>query len=168
MIAGRVEEPHMLVGLRSTPLLVQEAMDAVSAAEMGGLALFVGTVRSENAGRAVTLLEYHAYETMAEKQMFKIMQGIAKDFDSLRLAALHRVGALHVGEIAVICAAATPHRGEAFAACRRLIDEIKAEVPIWKREHGPEGPYWVGWQDARCGGDHHRAPAAGDDPEHSQ
>jgi molybdopterin synthase catalytic subunit len=121
---------------------------------MGGIALFVGTVRNENQGRAVTLLEYHAYEAMAEKQMRKIMDGIARDFASLRMAALHRVGALAVGDIAVVCAAATPHRGEAFAACRRLIDEIKADVPIWKREHGPDGPYWVGWEDARCHGQH--------------
>ncbi|HXS16869.1 MAG TPA: molybdenum cofactor biosynthesis protein MoaE [Polyangiaceae bacterium] len=143
-----------LVAIRAEPISVQEALDAVGGEEMGGIAVFVGTVRSENQGRAVTLLEYHAYQAMAERQMRKIMLGIARDNASLRLAALHRVGALAVGDIAVVCAAATPHRGEAFAACRRLIDEIKADVPIWKREHGPSGPYWVGWEDARCHGEH--------------
>jgi len=68
---------------------------------------------------------------------------------------VHRIGALEVGDAAVICVAAAVHRGEAFTACRMLIDRIKAEVPVWKREHGPDGPYWVGWQDARCHGEHH-------------
>src|SRR5690349_13942124 len=107
-----------LISIRSAPITVQQALDAVGGAEIGGIALFVGTVRNENQGRAVTLLEYHAYEAMAEKQMRKIMQGIAQDFAHLRMAALHRVGALSVGDIAVVCAAATPHRGEAFLACR--------------------------------------------------
>ena len=62
-----------------------------------------------------------------------------------------------VGDLAVVCAAGAPHRAEAFKACRALIDRIKHRVPIWKREHGPDGPYWVGWEDARClGHDHHR------------
>ena len=68
----------------------------------------------------------------------------------MRLAVLHRTGALVVGDVAVVCAASAPHRGEAYAACRALIDRVKARVPIWKREHGPDGAYWVGWQDARC------------------
>jgi molybdopterin synthase catalytic subunit len=72
----------------------------------------------------------------------------------VRLAALHRIGSLAVGDLAVICAAGAPHRGEAFKACRALIDRIKQRVPIWKREHGPDGPYWVGWEDARCGDGH--------------
>ena len=78
--------------------------------------------------------------------------------DGVRVAATHRVGPLHVGDVAVACAASAPHRGEAFRACRELIDRIKARLPIWKREHGPDGPYWVGWEDARCApdhGDHH-------------
>jgi molybdopterin synthase catalytic subunit len=66
---------------------------------------------------------------------------------------LHRTGTLSVGDVAVVCAASAPHRGEAYRACRALIDRVKARVPIWKREHGPDGAYWVGWQDARCGGD---------------
>ena len=81
---------------------------------------------------------------------------IASEIADARLAVLHRVGSLGVGDVAVVCAASTPHRAEAFQACRLLIDRIKARVPIWKREHGPSGPYWVGWEDARCepGSDH--------------
>jgi molybdopterin synthase catalytic subunit len=66
-----------------------------------------------------------------------------------RLAARHRSGFLNVGDTAVLCAASAPHREAAFAACRELIDRIKQRVPIWKREHGTDGPYWVGWEDAR-------------------
>jgi molybdopterin synthase catalytic subunit len=143
-----------LIAIRTEPLSLDEALSAVQAEQMGGISVFIGTVRNENEGRTVTLLEYHAYQSMAEKQMRKIADAIVSSYGSIRLAALHRVGPLQVGDIAVICVAATPHRGAAFEACRRLIDEIKADVPIWKREHGPDGPYWVGWQDARCTGDH--------------
>lgn len=69
---------------------------------------------------------------------------------------VHRTGALAVGDIAVVCAASAPHRAEAFLACRALIDRVKERAPIWKREHGPDGAYWVGWQDARCAHDETR------------
>lgn len=144
-----------LFAVRSAPLRVEEALAAVEAEDVGGVVVFVGTVRNHNEGRAVTLLEYHAYESMAERQMRRIGDGIAQEVPGVRLAALHRVGALAIGEAAVICVAAAPHRGEAFRACRLLIDRIKADVPIWKREHGPDGPYWVGWEDARCQGHDH-------------
>jgi len=157
-----------LIAIRDTPLDLNEALAAVSAADLGGIAIFVGTVRNLNEGRAVTLLEYHAYQSMAEKQMRKIADRIASGFETIRLAALHRTGALKVGDIAVICVAATPHRSDAFLACRQLIDEIKADVPIWKREHGADGPYWVGWQDARCGHtDHPEHQAEHESHQHS-
>lgn len=137
-----------------TPLDVSAATAAVSAPDVGGIDLFLGAVRNYNDGRAVTLLEYHAYVSMAEKEMQRIAQGIAEEFPGVKLAALHRIGSLSVGDLAVVCAAGAAHRGEAFKACRALIDRIKERVPIWKREHGPDGPYWVGWEDARCGGEH--------------
>ena len=86
----------------------------------------------------------------------RIAREVEAEIPGVRLAAAHRVGALSVGDAAVICAASAEHRGEAFRACRRLIDAIKARVPVWKREWGPDGPYWVGWEDARChdAGDH--------------
>jgi molybdopterin synthase catalytic subunit len=143
-----------LFAVRRAPLSLDEALQAVAADEVGGVSIFIGTVRNHSEGKAVTLLEYHAYESMAEKQMAKIAGEIAQLVPGVRLAALHRVGELKVGDRAVVCVAATPHRGEAFRACRLLIDRIKEEVPVWKREHGPEGPYWVGWQDARCNSEH--------------
>jgi molybdopterin synthase catalytic subunit len=137
-----------------TPLLVAEATAAVAGPQIGGIDLFLGAVRDHNDGRAVTRLEYHAYVSMAEKEMRRIAEEIESELPGVRLAALHRIGSLAVGDLAVVCAAGAVHRGEAFQACRALIDRIKHRVPIWKREHGPDGPYWVGWEDARCGDGH--------------
>jgi molybdopterin synthase catalytic subunit len=136
--------------VRSEALSLDEAVRAVSHDGAGAVATFVGIVRNQNEGRAVTLLEYEAYGTMAEAELERIENEIAAATPEVRVFATHRTGALEVGDAAVVCAASAPHRGEAFRACRRLIDEIKARLPIWKREHGPDGPYWVGWADARC------------------
>jgi len=133
-------------------LSVTDAVRAVSGPEIGGVDLFLGVVRDHNDGRPVTLLEYHAYVSMAEKEMQRIAEEITSEIPGVRLAALHRVGSLAVGDLAVVCAAGAVHRAEAFRACRALIDRVKERLPIWKREHGPGGPYWVGWEDARCSG----------------
>jgi molybdopterin synthase catalytic subunit len=139
-----------LFEIRESELSVAEVVAAVTRPEAGGIAVFVGVVRNDNAGLPITRLEYQAYASMAAKEMARIGQEIALEIADARLAVLHRVGSLVVGDTAVVCAASTPHRAEAFQACRMLIDRIKARVPIWKREHGPSGPYWVGWEDARC------------------
>jgi molybdopterin synthase catalytic subunit len=147
-----------LFSVRETSLDLGEAVAAVFSESAGALSIFVGTVRNHNDGKPVTLLEYQAYSSMAEKQMAKIATEIEATHPGVRLAALHRVGALQVGDSAVICVASSAHRHEAFVACRLLIDRIKEDVPVWKREHGPDGPYWVGWEDARCRGhDHNEA-----------
>jgi molybdopterin synthase catalytic subunit len=142
------------VRISESPLSIDEAAACVARPDAGGLAFFVGAVRDTNEGRAVTLLEYEVYESLALAEMLRICDAIEEEIQGVRVAAHHRVGALRVGDTAVICAASAPHRGEAFRACRLLIDRIKASVPIWKREHGPDGPYWVGWVDARCDGGH--------------
>ena len=144
-----------LFDLREGALSVDECVKAVQHPGAGGSCVFIGSVRDENAGLRVTLLEYQAYPSMAKQEMRRIAEEIARELPGTRLAVLHRIGRLEVGDIAVICAASAPHRSEAFAACRALIDRIKERVPIWKREHGPDGPYWVGWQDARCHGHEH-------------
>lgn len=146
-----------LFSIQSEPLSLDLVVKSVQAERFGGLDVFLGIVRSQSDGRAVTLLEYEAYSSMAVKQLERIAKGIQEELGDVALSAVHRVGSLEVGDVAVICAAAAPHRAEAFQACRLLIDRIKAEVPVWKREHGPDGPYWVGWQDARCRGDEHHA-----------
>jgi molybdopterin synthase catalytic subunit len=147
--------PPQTPRIRAAPLGLDELVAEVSHPGAGGVATFLGVVRDQNEGQAVTLLEYEAYGSMAEAELGRILAEIAAEVPGVRVSATHRVGALHVGDVAVACAASAPHRGEAFHACRELIDRIKARLPIWKREHGPDGPYWVGWADARCAaGDH--------------
>ena len=149
-----------LFDVRAVPLDLDEVLGSISADDAGGIDVFIGVVRNHSDGRTVTLLEYEAYPEMAIVQMKKIADGIAQEIPGVRLSAIHRVGSLQVGDRAIICAASAPHRDEAFRACRLLIDRIKADVPVWKREHGPDGPYWVGWEDARCTGKHGEHPAA--------
>ena len=140
-----------MLRIRTDRLSVDEAVLAVSRPGAGGIATFAGVVRDMSEGRPVTLLEYEAYGSMAEAELERIESELVSSDPELRVFATHRTGALRVGDVAVVCAASAVHRGEAFRACRALIDEIKSRLPIWKREHGPEGPYWVGWVDARCG-----------------
>jgi len=143
------------VAIRSEPLSVDAVMELVRHPGAGALALFLGAVRDHNDGRAVTALEYSAYESMAVAEMSRIVEEIEAELPVVRLAVHHRIGELAVGDTAVVCAASSPHRGEAFRAGRLLIDRVKERVPIWKREKGPDGAYWVGWEDARCTPGHH-------------
>jgi molybdopterin synthase catalytic subunit len=102
----------------------------------GGLAAFLGVVRNENEGRSVEKIEYTAYEPMAELEMERIAGELRTAFPGTRVAMRHRLGILPVGEASVAIVAASPHRNEAFAACREAIEKIKARVPIWKKEMG--------------------------------
>lgn len=144
-----------LVDLRDAPLSLDECVAAVSSPDAGAVATFLGVVRRHNEGREVTRLDYEAYRPMAVAEMQRIVDELAAEMKDVRLAVLHRVGELRIGDAAVVCAASAPHRKEAFVAARALIDRIKERVPIWKREHGPDGTAWVGWEDARCKGDDH-------------
>ena len=119
--------------LRETALSLDEVVNQVRRPAAGGIATFVGVVRDESDGRAVTRLEYSAYEGMARKEMAAIAAEIETEMAGVTVAVAHRTGSLVVGDAAVVCAASAPHRGEAFAACRALIDRIKHRVPIWKR-----------------------------------
>jgi molybdopterin synthase catalytic subunit len=133
-----------LVGVRETPLSVDECLAAVRRPEAGGIALFVGTVRSSDHDRAVTALEYSAHPG-ALTTLTELAHAVAADFPAAAVAAVHRVGALEIGDIAVVVAVSCPHRPEAFAAARRLIDDLKATVPIWKKQTYADGEIeWVG------------------------
>ena len=130
--------------LRETPLSLDEAMGFVRRPAAGGVCLFVGVVRDHADGKAVARLDYEAHATLACKEMSRIMSAMTASNRELRLCALHRVGELVVGDLAVIVAASAPHRGEAFVACREAIDAIKQTVPIWKKEWAPDGAaHWV-------------------------
>jgi molybdopterin synthase catalytic subunit len=110
----------------------------------GGVCLFVGVVRDENAGRPTVAIEYEAYGPMAEAEMARIAEGLTRDFPAAKVSMRHRVGRLSVGEPSVAIVAVAPHRVEAFAACRAAIDRVKATVPIWKKEFHPDGSSdWV-------------------------
>jgi molybdopterin converting factor subunit 1 len=125
------------------PLDVGAVVAKVSGSGMGGIVTFLGAVRDEARGRAIQHLEYEAYAGMAEREMDKIVAEVAERWPGTRLAIAHRVGHLAVGELAVVIAAAAPHRPEAFEACRYAIDTLKETVPIWKKEFATDGDCWV-------------------------
>jgi molybdopterin synthase catalytic subunit len=143
------------VDLREDALSVDEVIAHVGRPGAGAIATFVGVVRDESDGRVVTRLDYSAYAAMAKREMQKIASELEREVEGVRVSAIHRIGSLGVGDAAIVCAASAPHRREAFEACRELVDRIKARVPIWKREWGPDGAAWVGWVDARCSPDGH-------------
>jgi molybdopterin synthase catalytic subunit len=138
------------VALRGEALSIDDVVARVRHDGAGAICVFLGTVRNHSEGRVVVKLEYEAYGPMAVVEMKRIAGELAAEIPGVRLAVAHRTGALSIGDVAVICAASAPHRDEAYRACRALIDRIKERVPIWKREYGPSGAHWVGWQDARC------------------
>lgn len=125
------------------PLDVTRVIEAVVGTERGGLVTFTGMVRRQGRIPDVVRLEYEAYRAMAEKVLTEIADEVEREIEGARVAMHHRVGALTVGEAAVVVAAAAPHRAEAFAACRASIDRLKARAPIWKKEIGESGAVWI-------------------------
>ena len=133
-----------LLAVRETPLSVEEVLAAVADPRAGGTALFVGTVREQDGGRAVSELGYSAHPAV-EAMMRAVAERVVLAHGATALAAVHRVGDLVIGDVAVVVAVSCPHRAEAFAACRQLIDDLKAEVPIWKHQVFADGEQeWVG------------------------
>lgn len=126
------------------PLVLDEVIAAVAGESMGGLVTFSGSVRDSTRGRRVVKLEYEAYPPMAERRLAAIGAEVAERFGGTRLAIVHRVGTLRPGELAVVIAAAAPHRREAFRGCEHAIERLKEDVPIWKKEHFEDGEVWVG------------------------
>lgn len=133
-----------LLALRDTPLDVTEVLTAVADPAAGGVVSFTGLVRDSDGGRIVRELEYVAHPD-AQQALEQVARAVAADLPVIGLAAVHRTGLLAVGEVAVVVAASAPHRAEAFEAARRLIDDLKATVPVWKRQVFAEGDeQWVG------------------------
>lgn len=134
----------MLLGIRDTALSVDEVYEAVRHPEAGGIALFVGTVRDHDQGKDVRSLDYSGHPT-AEAMLGEIAAETVASYDVKSLAAVHSVGDLEIGDIAVIVAVGCAHRGEAFDAARYLIDELKSRLPIWKHQNFSDGTEeWVG------------------------
>ncbi len=146
---GATDGGTLTIDVRQEALSLDEVFGAVQHAGAGATVLFAGTVRNTNDGIDVVGLDYEAYVPMAVAEMRRIAGELLEADSSVRVAAIHRVGALQIGDIAVACAVSAPHRQQAFRVCEALINRIKESVPIWKREVGPDGPYWVGWTDAQ-------------------
>jgi molybdopterin synthase catalytic subunit len=134
-----------LIAIRETELSVDEILAAVADPAAGGIALFAGTVRDNDSCRRVAGLGYSAHPT-AEAELRRVTEEIAAKYeDVIAVAAVHRIGELAIGELAVVVGVSCAHRAEAFTACHALIDELKESVPIWKHQRFTDGrAEWVG------------------------
>ena len=152
-VSGGVAEPGRdWIEVTGEPLSERAVARAVEHPGAGALALFSGVVRDQTGGRRVKFLEYEAHGPMALAKMREIGQAIRQRWPLItRIAVVHRIGRLEIGESSVMIAVSSPHRGEAFEACRFAIDTLKETVPIWKKEHFEDGEVWVGLQSQ---GDH--------------
>jgi MoaE-MoaD fusion protein len=126
------------------PLDLGAVIAEVEDERAGAIATFQGTVRRQSRGREVIALEYEAYSGMAEKVMAEIAAGVKERYDLCEVAVAHRVGRCEVGEVSVAIAVSAPHRHDALAACRDVIDELKERVPLWKKELYEGGEEWIG------------------------
>lgn len=125
------------------PLDLRRVAGSVSAPACGAVATFVGIVRDNNAGRRVLWLDYEAYVPLARAVFERIGEEASRHWPSVTLAIHHRTGRIEIGEASVVIAAASPHRGEAFAACRYAIERVKQIAPVWKHEHFEGGEAWI-------------------------
>ena len=130
--------------LTDQPIDLGAVLADVADERAGAVATFLGTTRIRSRGRTVRLLEYEAYEGMAEQVMEEIAAGLLARYDLCRVAMTHRVGPVGIGETSVAIAVSAPHRADALAACRDAIDTLKLEVPLWKKEVYEGGEEWVG------------------------
>ena len=137
--------PTPLVAVTKDPLSL-DALTAVvadAAGADGAVTSFVGLVRQNNLGRQVAFLEYEAYEPLAVKGLQLILDEAKGNWPSVKLGVHHRIGRLALGEASIIIVAASPHRSDAFSACRYTIERVKQIVPIWKHEHFEGGDVWL-------------------------
>lgn len=132
-----------IIQLTREPLDRAALVAAVSHPSIGGIVVFEGVVRDTARGKHVRYLEYEVYEEMARPQIASIIAEARQRWEIEHVAVAHRFGRLEIGEASVIIAVATPHRGEAFEACRYIIDTLKSTVPIWKKEVATNGEEWV-------------------------
>lgn len=132
--------------LTDEPIDVQELLAFVGDPGAGAVATFIGATRDHNEGRSVVSLDYEAYPGMAERQMARLGEEAGAKWRITRIAMVHRIGNVPIGEASVAIAVSAPHREDAFRACRYAIDELKKRVPIWKKEIYQGGEVWIGSQ----------------------
>jgi molybdopterin synthase catalytic subunit/molybdopterin converting factor small subunit len=147
-VSGGAAEPGPdWIEVTAAPLSERAVAQAVEHPGAGALALFSGVVRDQTGGRRVKFLEYEAHGAMALAKMREIGAAIRSRWPAItRIALVHRIGRLEIGESSVMIAVSSPHRAQAFEACRFAIDTLKETVPIWKKEHFEDGEVWVGPQ----------------------
>lgn len=130
--------------LTRAPLAVAELLAEVTAPQCGGTCVFLGTVRDGPEDGGVTAIEYTAYDAMVEAELDRIVTETRRQWPGARLAVRHRLGLVAAEEASIAIAVATPHRADAFAACRFVIEEVKRRLPIWKKELRADGTAtWV-------------------------
>jgi molybdopterin synthase catalytic subunit len=134
---------RLLVRITAEPIAVQDALDHVGDATVGGTCVFLGTVRDHSQAGEVTGLTYEAWQELAAKRLEELAAEMFEKWPLQKVALLHRTGDLGVGEVSVIIACSSAHRAEAFEACRHGIERLKEDVPIWKKEHLATGE--SGW-----------------------
>lgn len=134
----------MRLRLTLEPLNVADVLATVTGPDAGAVDLFIGSVRDAARGRRVLRLEYEAYEPMALEQFALYASEAGERWPGVRVAIHHRLGACAAGEPTVVVAAGAAHRAQAFAACRHVVERLKADAPIWKREIYDDGSHWVG------------------------
>jgi molybdopterin synthase catalytic subunit len=130
----------------SQPIAVSAVTAAVADPGAGAIVTFIGTTRDHNDGRRVTRLEYEAYPEMALAEMRKIGEVVRQRWPIERVAIVHRIGVVPIGEASVVIAVSAGHRRAGFEACHFAIDRLKEVVPIWKKEHFEGGEIWIGAQ----------------------
>ena len=144
MPSDHLSQQRDLIAVSADMVDPADVVAAVAAPDAGAIVLFAGTVRDHSPGRSgVTHLEYETYDEQVMEKIAEVVREVRERWPVTKVAAIHRVGELAVGEISVIVAVSSPHRNDAFPAGRYLIDEIKARAPIWKKEHWPGGAEWV-------------------------
>ena len=132
-----------MFGITEEPISADALYDQVAKRWNGAVVTFCGIVRDHSGDRRTDYLVYEAYREMAEKKMAEIGAEIRRKWGIRDIAILHRIGRLEIGDISVLIAVASPHRAQAFEACRYAIDRIKENVPIWKKEVGEDGEVWI-------------------------
>ncbi|MFW2388458.1 MAG: molybdenum cofactor biosynthesis protein MoaE [Polyangiales bacterium] len=136
--------PVVLCRVSSEEISLDQVRKAVEHPGAGGICIFHGVVRDHANGKQVARLDYEAHESLAHREMMRVLEAVTAEYPGVRIAAVHRVGELAIGDVAVCLAASAAHRGDAFSACRDAIDRIKETVPLWKKEWGPDGQaHWV-------------------------
>ncbi len=136
-----------MINIVTEKINIDEVFQSVEDPTAGGIDVFIGTTRNNSNGKQVLSLAYEAYTPMALKMMHDLAREAHQRWHTTKISIVHRIGSVDIGEASVVIAVSSAHRKEAFEACRYLIDTLKKNVPIWKKEIVADGEFWVGAQE---------------------